>query len=456
MTISQKKIKTAFFCSQCGTEHPRWQGQCRDCGQWNSLIEERVVSKRNKSGPSSILQAKLLKEVESSYQSGLISGINEFDRVLGGRLLPGVGVLLGGEPGIGKSTLLLQIADAYSQQGISVLYVTGEESIEQLKVRAERLALSGDRVTVASLSAVADICRLIDETACGVVIVDSVQTTTSEMFDSPPGSVGQVREVAHRLVSHVRAKNIGLFLVGHVTKDGMVAGPKVLEHIVDTVLSFEGDHRHLYRLLRASKNRFGSINEIGLFEMTADGLKEVKNPSAMFLSGKTGRGDLPGTAVCAICEGSRPLLVEIQALVSSASYGTPQRVAGGLDPKRLALLLAVLEKRGGYPMNVNDVFVSLSGGMRFTEPAMDLAVVTAIVSSLLDRPVSGETVLVGEVGLSGEVRAVSSIDRRIVEAERLGFKRILIPAAGETQYADAKIEIISVAVLGDAIENSIA
>lgn len=392
-----------------------------------------------------------LSQVGSNPQGGLKSSISELDRVLGGSLHQGMSVLLGGEPGIGKSTMILQAAEGYAKNKVEVLYITGEESVGQIKMRAERLGVSGDGISVVNSTSLEEIASHIEADQFGVVLVDSIQTTCSDMFDSPAGSVSQVRESANRLIQLAREKGYALFLVGHVTKDGMVAGPKVLEHMVDTVLYFEGDVSHLYRILRATKNRFGSVSEIGVFEMTSTGLAEVSNPSSLFLAGFS---DEPrtGSVVAAICEGSRPLLVEVQALVTPANYGNPQRVAGGIDNKRLALLLAILEKRCEYALGTSDVFVSIAGGLRLSEPALDLPVMTAVASSLTNRVVDSGTLVVGEVGLSGEVRGVTAIERRIAEASRMGFKRMILPQSSLEQASQKPLELIGVSTVQAALE----
>lgn len=447
----EKKVKTAYVCTNCGAIHPRWQGQCRECGEWNTLAEERIVRSDRKPKKVSTVKPRSFNEIDDSNLSGYKSGMDEFDRVLGGVLLPGSAVLLAGEPGIGKSTLILQAADAYSDNGWNILYVTGEESPVQIKKRSERLNVSGKNIAIANLTDLEQILSVIDDNQYHIVIVDSIQTVTSSLFDSPPGTIGQIRESAGRLIDAAKKGNIALFLIGHVTKEGLVAGPKILEHMVDAVLHFEGDSGHLYRILRTIKNRYGSTFELGVFEMAADGLRQVNNPSSLFLSDYD---DIrrSGAVVGASCEGNRPILVEIQALVSSASYGTPQRVAGGIDNKRLALLLAILEKRIGVPMGGNDVFVSIVGGLRLSEPAVDLAVLAAIVSSLRDIPVDTGLAVAGEVGLSGEVRAVSMADRRVAEAAKLGFKKIIIPTQGAESIRVKDIEILTVPTLDRALD----
>jgi len=448
---SSKKLRTAYFCTQCGAEHAKWQGQCRECGQWNSLSEERIAPKRaSRTHPAATIQ-KRIPDIAMESGAGHRTGIAEFDRVLGGHLLSGMTVLLGGEPGIGKSTLILQAAEAYSRQGLGVLYVTGEESLSQLKLRSRRLGVEGDNITAMNSTSVEEIIGTLASGKFDIVLIDSIQTTATDSLDSPPGTVAQVREVSHQLISVAKASGFGLFLIGHVTKDGMVAGPKLLEHMVDTVIYFEGDSTHLYRLLRATKNRFGSVSEIGIFEMRPEGLVEVANPSSLFLSSR-GEAVRSGSVVTAICEGNRPILVEVQALVTSASYGTPQRVAGGIDNKRLALLLAILEKRCDYPMASNDVFVSVAGGLRLSEPALDLPMLAAIASSLRKAAIAPQTAVVGEVGLSGEVRGVTLIDRRVSEAARLGFKRIIMPAVNTGQVSQKNIELIAVDNIQTALD----
>ena len=441
-----RKAKTVYFCSQCGAEHPKWQGQCRDCGGWNSLIEERVSPKSKTRAAVAQIETATLAQITHERLQGYESGLAEFDRVLGGQLLPGMTVLLGGDPGIGKSTLLLQAAEKYGAQGMPVLYVTGEESLPQIKLRSERLGVRGEKITVLNTTSLEDTVALLAKGGFAVVLIDSIQTLSTVQFDSPPGTVSQVRETANQLVTLAKAQGFALFLVGHVTKEGMVAGPKVLEHMVDTVVYFEGDSSHLYRVLRVTKNRFGSASEIGIFQMTAAGLSEVTNPSSYFLSEDH---DQPrtGAVVAGVCEGHRALMVEVQALVTAATYGNPQRVAGGIDGKKLALLLAILEKRGGYPMATNDVFVSVAGGLRLSEPALDLPVMVAIVSSLTNRAVDHKTLVIGEVGLSGEVRAITNIERRLTEAAKLGFETVVLPQANLKNMGD-KSEIGAVTLRG--------
>ncbi len=440
MTTQKKKLKTAYFCRECGAEHARWQGQCRECSEWNSLIEEQLPTAKGKPVRPTTRQSQQLKDLSTETAAGFKSGIDELDRVLGGQLLPGMTVLLGGDPGIGKSTLTLQAADAYAKQGMTVLYVSAEESLTQLKIRANRLGISGDGIAVANATSLEEIIALMESDHPTVVVIDSIQTIASDLFDSPPGTVAQVRESAARLITHSKQHDTALFLVGHVTKEGMVAGPKVLEHMVDTVVYFEGDPTQLYRILRANKNRYGSVAEIGVFEMMSSGLVEVDNPSSLFLSERSD-GHKTGSVVSAICEGNRPILVELQALVAPANYGNPQRVAGGFDNRRLSLLLAILEKRCGYPVSQHDVFVSIAGGLKVAEPALDLPIMVAIVSSLLDKAVPPSVVVAGEAGLSGEVRGVTLADRRVAEAKRMGFEMVIIPKTNAARLPESGINV---------------
>jgi DNA repair protein RadA/Sms len=360
-------------------------------------------------------------------------------------------VLLGGDPGIGKSTLVLQAASAYTAKGLPVLYVTGEESLPQVKLRSIRLGMNDEATVVATATSLDDIIALVESGNYAIVMIDSIQTVQAPQLESPPGTVGQIRECANALIERAKQQGFALILVGHVTKEGMIAGPKVLEHMVDTVIYFEGDHTHLYRMLRVTKNRFGSVAEIGLFQMTNAGLVEVTNPSSFFLSDRTG-AERSGAAVGGICEGNRPLLVEFQALVTGANYGNPQRVAGGIDAKRLALLLAVLEKRCDYPMGANDVFVSVAGGLRLSEPASDLPLLAAIVSSLLNKPIPNDMLVFGEVGLSGEIRPVTMAERRVAEAAKLGFSSIVMPHSNTRQVESNGAELIGVQDLQSALD----
>ena len=428
-----KSPKTVFVCQECGAQSPKWLGRCADCGAWNSLVEERSPEK---DGAAAGLRyaaagaptlAQRYADIEVASHARLSTGIGEFDRVLGGGIVPGSLVLLGGEPGIGKSTLLLQAAANMARAIGPVLYSSGEESEHQVKSRGEPLGV-GD----APLFLLAETCleRILDEILRirpALVVVDSIQTVFSQKFQSAPGSIGQVREAAAQLLFAAKGQNIPTLLVGHVTKDGSLAGPKVLEHVVDTVLHFEGERHHSHRVVRAVKNRFGAVSELGVFEMTASGLRAVPNPSALFLAERP--ASAPGSAVLCSVEGSRPILVEVQALVSTSSYGTARRMASGIDQQRLALLLAVLEKRAGLHLAGDDVFVNIAGGMSVDEPAADLAIVAAIASSVRNRPVPQMTAIFGEVGLAGEVRGITQASLRVREAAQMGFTRVVMPDA---------------------------
>jgi DNA repair protein RadA/Sms len=451
-----KAPKTVFVCEQCGAQSPKQQGRCFECGAWNSFVEERAQTaggaptSDHRYALAGASGARLYAEVELEQHPRLTTGIGEFDRVLGGGIVPGSLVLLGGEPGIGKSTLLLQAAANLARTIGPVLYSSGEESEHQIKSRGERLAV-GD----APLYLLAETCleRILDEIARikpALVIVDSVQTVFSLKFQSAPGSIGQVREAATQLLFAAKGRNVPTFLVGHVTKDGSLAGPKALEHVVDTVLYFEGERHHSHRVVRAVKNRFGAVSELGVFEMTAGGLQAVPNPSKMFLAERP--VNAPGSAVLCCVEGSRPLLVEVQALVSSSTYGTARRTANGIDQQRLALLLAVLEKRAGLNLIGDDVFVNIAGGMTIDEPASDLGVVTAIASSVRNRVVPATTAMFGEVGLAGEVRAISQAALRIREASQLGFRRCILPEANIEPNGRPDLELVGVRTIGEALD----
>jgi len=464
-----KPPKTLFVCQECGAQSAKWLGRCADCGAWNSLVEERVPEPAN--GAAGVPHryavagaagaARLYAEIEIAQHPRLTTGIDEFDRVLGGGVVPGSLVLLGGEPGIGKSTLLLQAAAAMAKTAGTVLYSSGEESEHQIKSRGERLAV-GD----APLYLLAETCleRILEEIARikpALVIVDSVQTLFSLKFQSAPGSIGQVREAATQLLFTAKGQNIPIFLVGHVTKDGSLAGPKALEHVVDTVLYFEGERHHSHRVIRAVKNRFGAASELGVFEMTSTGLRAVSNPSKLFLAQRP--VNAPGSAVLCSVEGSRPILVEVQALISSSTYGNARRMASGIDQARLSLLLAVLEKRAGLNLIGDDVFVNVAGGMTIDEPASDLSVLAAIASSVRNRPIPATTAMFGEVGLAGEVRGVTQAALRLREAAQMGFRRCILPEANidpdlrakTSQIAgsdDAECELLGVRTVGEALD----
>ncbi|MBO6837979.1 MAG: DNA repair protein RadA [Alphaproteobacteria bacterium] len=425
------RTKSSFVCQSCGAVYPRWTGKCEACDAWNSIVEETVEAapigggKRSGGGGSGKALDFVSLKGTSEERPRLTSGIAELDRVLGGGLVDGSATLIGGDPGIGKSTLLLQAAAALSAQA-RVAYISGEEAIDQIRMRASRLAVSDAGVDLASATSVRDILASLDRPdGPRIAIIDSIQTMYVDLIDSAPGTVGQVRASAQELIRVAKRRGIALLLVGHVTKEGAIAGPRVLEHMVDTVLYFEGERGHPFRILRGVKNRFGPTDEIGVFDMTERGLEEVKNPSALFLADR--QDGVAGAAVFAGIEGSRPMLVEIQALVAPSAYGTPRRAVVGWDSNRLAMLLAVLEARGGLDLSGRDVYLNVAGGLRIGEPAADLAVAAAIVSSLTGVPVTGSTVLFGEVGLSGEVRAVGRPDARLKEAAKLGFHHAIAP-----------------------------
>jgi DNA repair protein RadA/Sms len=450
------KTKTIFTCQNCGARSPRWVGKCFECGSWNTFVEETVrnVSPAAASQPLVDTQAPvLLTQVDSTQETRLITGIVEFDRVLGGGIVPGSVTLIGGDPGIGKSTLLLQVSTALSRQKQKVLYVSGEESVQQTKMRSDRIK-TGDQSSIyivnqLDLNLIAEHIKAIDP---DVIVLDSIQVVYQPELSSSPGSVSQVRECAAYLTQMVKASGSALFLIGHVTKDGMLAGPRVLEHIVDAVLYFEGERYSNYRILRTSKNRFGSTNEIGVFEMTSTGLSEVANPSQVFLSERP--KEASGSVVVPILEGTRPLLVEIQGLVSRSTFGVVRQKAQGFDGNRLALLVAVLEKRLNLNVQDKDIFLNVVGGVRIVDPAADLAVVVAIASALLDKVVPFDSVFLGEVGLSAEIRSVSQIVSRIYEAEKLGFQRCIVPKNNfdKGQLPKSKIDIVPVATVKEALE----
>jgi DNA repair protein RadA/Sms len=455
-----KPIKTVFVCQECGSQSPKWLGRCADCGAWNALVEERPAESGGapSAGHRYALAgapgaAQLYADIALEHHARLSTGIGEFDRVLGGGVVPGSLVLLGGEPGIGKSTLLLQAAANMARTVGPVLYSSGEESEHQIKSRGERLA-----VGAAPLYLLAETCleRILEEIARikpALVIVDSVQTVFSLKFQSAPGSIGQVREAATQLLFTAKGQNIPTFLVGHITKDGSLAGPKALEHVVDAVLYFEGERHHSQRVVRAVKNRFGAASELGVFEMTATGLRPVANPSMMFLAERP--VNAPGSAVLCSVEGSRPILVEVQALVSTSTYGTARRMANGIDQQRLSLLLAVLEKRAGLNLVGDDVFVNIAGGMTVDEPATDLGVLAAIASSVRNKVIAQTTAMFGEVGLAGEVRGITQAALRIREAAQMGFKRCILPEANidpADRASTAECELVGVRTLGEALD----
>ena len=445
------KSKTIFVCQNCGAKEAKWTGRCNVCGEWNSFVEEvEVVSKGRGNAiiatPSS--KALRLSEIRINADERRDTGDQELNRVLGGGMVPGSMILLGGEPGIGKSTLVLQFA-LHNRCG-KVLYVSGEESISQIKMRAQRLGVDNDEclfLSGNSLEMVLEHAKIIQP---NLLIIDSIQTLATETVDSIPGSLSQIRECTNALLRFSKENTISTILIGHITKDGQLAGPKILEHMVDTVLQFEGDQQYMYRILRSMKNRFGSTSEIGIYEMMQSGLRQVSNPSELLLSNHD--QELSGIAVSATVEGVRPILLEVQSLVSTAAYGVPQRSATGFDSRRLNMLLAVLEKRVGFKLASKDVFLNIAGGIRVNDPALDLAVVMAVLSSNIDAALPGDTVFAGEVGLSGEIRAVSRIEQRIAEAGKLGFKRIFVPYGNKKGFIGKngqKIEVCFVSKIAD-------
>lgn len=421
------KTKTKFVCTECGYETPKWFGKCPECGEWNTLLEQIIDSAAFVAAKSSVLLSKpqSLNSITITDEERYSTGLNELDRVLGGGIVRGSLILVGGDPGIGKSTLLLQISNNLGNRNYKVLYISGEESLKQIKIRASRMEMSSENIFIVSENSMDNIRVHIDDVKPDVLIIDSIQTMYNPSITSAPGSVSQVREATLALMNISKINGIATFIVGHVTKQGAIAGPRVLEHMVDTVLYFEGDNHMLYRMLRGVKNRFGSTNEIGIFEMGDIGLVEVKNPSQMLLSGRMKGAS--GTCVIAAMEGTRPMLVEVQALLSYTNFGVPRRNATGIDYNRVNLLMAVLEKKVGMQLQNYDSYVNAVGGIKISEPASDLGVTAVIASSFRDREINDETVIIGEVGLAGEVRAVNFIEKRINEAHKLGFKSCVIP-----------------------------
>lgn len=422
------KIKTSYICSECGFESPKWYGKCPSCGEWNTLNEELNSQQTKNSFSNSfstVNQVLALDDICGENDERIPTKIEEFDRVLGGGIVKGSLVLLSGDPGIGKSTILLQICQNLGSKGQKILYVSGEESANQIKLRAVRIGVTTKNLFILSQTDLATIVECIKAEKPDIVIIDSIQTMVYEQVNSSAGSITQVRECTNVFMHTAKGLGIPIFIVGHVNKDGAIAGPKVLEHIVDTVLYFEGERNYSYRILRGVKNRFGSTNEIGVFEMTADGLKEVLNPSLMMISGRP--KNTSGTCVACVMEGTRPILAEVQGLVCATGFGTPRRMSTGFDYNRMSMLLAVLEKRAGYFFNNMDAYVNVVGGLKLDEPAADLTVALALVSSLKDKAVDDKTIAFGEVGLAGEIRDVNNCEQRIAEAKRLGFERCIIP-----------------------------
>lgn len=447
--------KTVYICQNCGAHAPKLLGRCPQCGEWGTYTEEQVSSSSSvKSGSrvSPFFSApQLLQHIEATDEQRIDMHNEELNRVLGGGLVPGSMVLIGGEPGIGKSTLALQVLMQMGER--RTLYASGEESLKQLRLRAQRLAGNPENLYVLSETSLENILEQVKQIKPDIVVIDSIQTIGTQDIDSTIGSLSQVKECAARILAVAKESNIPFFIVGHINKEGSIAGPKVLEHIVDTVLQFEGDQHYMYRILRSQKNRFGSTSEIGIFEMRQDGLREVKNPSELLLS--QNHEGLSGIAIAAAIEGLRPLMIEVQALVSTAAYGTPQRSSTGFDSRRLNMLLAVLEKRVGFRLPQKDVFLNIAGGLRVNDPAIDLAVLAAVLSSNMDIAIEQGICLTGEVGLAGEIRQVNRIEQRIAEAERLGFKKIIIPDGHKLPSQKRQIEVIPVRRVSEAFKELI-
>lgn len=450
-----KKADRVIYCCQgCGHQSPKWMGKCPECGAWDTLLEERAVglSQNRRGGGFSAQGAPVsIAEVTLEDEHRLLTGIPEFDRVLGGGIIDGSLVLIGGDPGIGKSTLMLQVVNGVAGEGRKVLYVSGEESLRQLKMRSRRLGAVCPQMLVASDINIESILATVEEVKPAVLVIDSIQTMFSPEVTAAPGSVSQVREATMKLMVMAKQSGVPVFLVGHVTKEGAIAGPRLMEHMVDTVLYFEGDQNHVFRILRAVKNRFGSTNEIGVFEMKAEGLSEVPNPSAVFLAERA--ENAAGSVVTACMEGTRPILVELQALISSAGFGTPRRTILGLDHNRVSLLVAVMEKKLGLNMAGHDIFMNVAGGVKVSEPAVDLGIAAAVASSFLDKPLPEKTMVLGEVGLAGEVRGISQLAPRISEIRKMGFTRCIVPRSSLKAMGKAEgIELLGISQLSEMME----
>ena len=443
------KVKTAFFCQNCGAQHAKWMGQCTTCNEWNTLVEEIVQKEEKhkwnvtaeKSGPN---KALAISQIQIQKEQRIGTQNQELDSVLGGGLVPGSVVLLGGEPGIGKSTLLLEIALKLKEK---VLYVSGEESQSQIKMRAERLGKQSSNCLILTETCTQNIFKNIGIIAPEILVIDSIQTLYTEHLEASPGSVSQIKESTSELIKFAKETGVPVLVIGHINKEGSIAGPKILEHMVDVVLQFEGDRNHSYRILRAQKNRFGSTSELGIYEMLSSGLREVSNPSEILISEKD--GDLSGTAIAATLEGMRPLMIEVQALVSSAVYGTPQRSATGYNLKRLNMILAVLEKRAGFRLGAKDVFLNITGGIHVDDPAIDLAVITAILSSNNDEAIPQNYCFAAEIGLAGEIRAVNKIEQRISEAEKLGFDKVFVSKFNKISKKNRAISVVPISKIED-------
>ncbi|MFD1062398.1 DNA repair protein RadA [Winogradskyella litorisediminis] len=451
--MAKAKVKTTFFCQSCGSQYSKWQGQCTACKQWNTIVEE-VIQKPEKndwkspsiSASKRVAKPLRIKEIDGSADARLNMLDTEFNRVLGGGMVPGSLTLLGGEPGIGKSTLLLQIA---LKLPYKTLYVSGEESQKQIKMRAERIQPNSENCYILTETKTQNIFKQIEALEPDIVVVDSIQTLHSDYIESSAGSISQIKECTTELIKFAKETTTPVLLIGHITKDGNIAGPKILEHMVDTVLQFEGDRNHVFRILRANKNRFGSTNELGIYEMQGSGLREVSNPSEVLISEKD--GELSGNAIAATLEGMRPLMIEVQALVSTAVYGTPQRSATGFNAKRLNMLLAVLEKRAGFKLGAKDVFLNITGGISVDDPAIDLAVVASILSSNEDEALQSDYCFAAEVGLSGEVRPVQRVEQRILEAEKLGFSTIFVSKYNKISLKNTQIKIQLISKVEDLV-----
>lgn len=448
-----KKVKTTFFCNACGAEYPKWMGQCTACKEWNTIVEE-VVDRTEKvawqtkadRGNHRVAKPLLVNEIDSTAEMRLDTHDAELNRVLGGGIVPGSLILLGGEPGIGKSTLLLQIS---LKLPYKVLYVSGEESQKQIKMRAERINPNNNSCYILTETKTQNIFRQVEEIRPDILIIDSIQTLHTDYIEASAGSISQIKETTAELIKFAKETATPVLVIGHITKDGHIAGPKILEHMVDTVLQFEGDRNYMYRILRALKNRFGSTAELGIYEMQNGGLREVSNPSEILLSHR--EEELSGTAIASTIEGMRPLMVEVQALVSTAVYGTPQRSATGYPLKRLHMILAVLEKRAGFRLGMKDVFLNITGGIQVDDPSIDLAVVAAVLSSNLDDAITKDCCFAGEVGLSGEIRPVNRIDQRIQEAEKLGFSKIFVSKYTKKATTQSAIEVVFVSKIEDVV-----
>ena len=448
------KSKTIYVCQNCGAKAPKWLGKCNSCGEWNTFVEEiETSSKSTFTNKKQATKPEFISEIEIRNEQRISTNIKEFDRVLGGGLVLGSVVLIGGEPGIGKSTLLLQAALISNR---NIIYISGEESNSQIKLRANRLGGDNKKLLLLSETSLENILIHLNNKKPEIVIIDSIQTLHTNKLDSSPGTISQIRETTVGLLEYAKSNSVPILLVGHINKEGNIAGPKVLEHIVDTVLQFEGDRNHIYRILRASKNRFGSASELGIFEMLSNGLREVENPSELLLSNH--ENEVSGVSVSSSIEGLRAFLIEVQALVSTAVYGTPQRSTTGFDARRLNMLLAVLEKRAGFKLGTKDVFINIAGGIKVNDPAIDLSIIVSVLSSDIDIAIKKTDCFAGEVGLTGEIRPVSRLEQRIKEAEKLGFKRIFVPSNNKkgTKFLTNKIEIIFVSKVDEVFKSLFA